>query len=211
MKLYYSPGACSLAPHIALRELGLPFEAVAVSLEHKTTADGADYLAINPKGYVPALELDAGGVLTECPAILQYLADRKPDAGMAPANGTLERYRLQEWLGFINSEIHQRFGPLIHVATEPVQQQAREALARRFDLVESALRGRDYLLGERFTVADAYLYTVVNWTARAGIERAHWPALAGFHARIGARPAVQAARAAERAWQVPGRPENSAR
>ncbi len=200
MKLYYAPGACSLASHIALRELGLPFEAVAVSLARKTTRAGADYHAINPKGYVPALELDdGGGVLTEGPAILQYLADLNPAAGLAPANGTLERYRLQEWLGFINSEIHKLFGPLFdRSAPEPAKAAARAAIARRFDYVEAACRGREYLLGDRFTVADAYLYTVLSWTGKVGIELTTWPALAAYHARIRERPAVRAAHATER-------------
>ena len=200
MKLYYSPGACSLASHITLRELGLPFEAVAVSLARKTTRTGADFNAINPKGYVPALELDdGGGVLTEGPAILQYLADRTPAAGLAPANGTLERYRLQEWLGFINSEIHKSFGPLFdRSAPAPAKAAARAAIVRRFDYVEAALGGREYLQGDRFTVADAYLYTVLSWTEKVGIERAQWPALAAYYARLRERPAVRAAHAAER-------------
>ncbi|HUO78939.1 MAG TPA: glutathione transferase GstA [Steroidobacteraceae bacterium] len=199
MKLYYSPGACSLASHIVLRELGLPFEAEYVSLPRKTTRSGADYHAINPKGYVPALELDEGGILTEGPAILQYLADRVPSAGLAPANGTLERYRLQEWLAFISSEIHKPFGPALHQEyAEPEREAARRQIARRLDYTERALAGRDYLLGDRFTVADAYLYTVLRWTGAAGIDLGRWPALAAYRERIGARPAVVAARAAEK-------------
>jgi len=200
MKLYYSPGACSLASHIVLRELGLTFEAVAVDLRKKTTRAGADFNTINPKGYVPVLELDSGAILTEGPAILQYLADQRPAAGLAPANGTLERYRLQEWLAFINSEIHKPFGPLFDAgAPEAVKESSRERIARRLGYTERALAGRDYLLGSQFTVADAYLYTVLNWTAYTGIDLGQWPALKAYHARIAARPAVAAAQAAEKA------------
>jgi glutathione S-transferase len=199
MKLYYAPGACSLASHIVLEELGLPFTTEFVSLKRKTTASGADFNAINPKGYVPVLELDSGGTLTEGPAILQYLADRKPAAGLAPANGTLERYRLQEWLGFINSEIHKPFGPLFDpTASDTAKEAARQRIARRLDYTEQALAGRDFLLGAQFTVADAYLYTVLGWTDGGGIDLGRWPALKAYHARIGARPAVLAARAAEK-------------
>jgi glutathione S-transferase len=199
MKLYYSPGACSLATHITLRELGLPFEAEAVDLAKKTTSSGADFNAINPKGYVPALELDDGSILTEGTAILQYLADQKPAAGLAPANGTLERYRLQEWLGFINSEVHKSFGPLFD-ATAPaaVKDAARKRIAKRLGFVEKSLAGREYLMGDRFTVADAYLYTIAGWTGPHGIELAEWPALKAYQTRIAARPAVQAAHAAEK-------------
>ncbi len=200
MKLYYSPGACSLASHIALRELGLPFEAVRVDLRKKTTESGADYAAINPKGYVPALELDGGALLTENVAILQYLADQRPAAALAPPNGTLERYRLQEWLGFINSEIHKAFGPLFDPgAPEAAKDAARQRIARRLGFTEQALAGRDYLLGQQFTVADAYLYTVLTWTGFAGIDLGQWPGLKAYQARIAARAAVQAAQAAEKA------------
>ncbi len=199
MKLYYSPGACSLASRIVLLELGLPFEAVAVSLHRKVTRDGADFLSINPKGYVPVLELDSGEVLTEGPAILQYLADQRPAAGLAPPCGSLARSRLHEWLGFINSEIHKPFGPALH-AEEPesARAAARQLIALRFDYTERALEGREHLLGAGFTVADAYLYTVLRWTTAAGIDLARWPGLAGYRERIGARPAVAAARAAEK-------------
>jgi oligopeptidase B len=199
MKLYYSPGACSLASHIALRELGLPFEAIAVDLRKKTTQSGADFNAVNPKGYVPVLELDSGAILTEGTAILQYLADQRPAAGLAPANGTLERYRLQEWLGFINSEIHKSFGPLFDpTAPDAVKDAARQRIARRLGYTEQALAGRDYLLGAQFSVADAYLYTVLNWTGFAAIDLGQWPGLKAYHARVAARPAVQAAQAAEK-------------
>jgi glutathione S-transferase len=199
MKLYYSPGACSLATHITLRELGLPFEAVAVDLAKKTTSSGADFNTINPKGYVPALELDDGSILTEGTAIMQYLADQKPAAGLAPANGTLERYRLQEWLGFINSEVHKSFGPLFDAtAAAAVKDAARKRIAKRLGFVEKSLAGRQFLMGDRFTVADAYLYTIAAWTGSMGIELAEWPALTAFQARVAARPAVQAAQAAEK-------------
>jgi len=199
MKLYYSPGACSLASHIVLEELGVPFEPVFVSLKRKVTAAGADFNAINPKGYVPVLELDGGALLTEGTAILQYLADLKPAAGLAPANGTLERYRLQEWLGFINSEIHKAFGPLFDPsAADAAKDLARQRIARRFDYTEQALAGREFLVGNRFTVADAYLYTVLGWSDHAGIDLGRWPALRAYHARIATRPAVLAAQAAEK-------------
>jgi len=199
VKLYYSPGACSLASHIVLYELGLPFETEYVSLARKTTRAGVDYHTINPKGYVPALELDGGGLLTEGPAILQYLADRLPAAGLAPPCGTLERARLQEWLGFINSEVHKPFGPALErAAAEPEREAARRKIAARLDYTERALAGRDYLLGGAFTVADAYLYTVLRWTDPAGIDLGRWQALAAYRERIGARPAALAARAAEK-------------
>jgi glutathione S-transferase len=199
VKLYYAPGACSLASHIVLHELGLPFEAEYVSLARKTTRSGVDFQTINPKGYVPALELDGGGLLTEGPAILQYLADRVPAAGLAPPCGTLERARLQEWLSFISSELHKPFGPALdRYAAESEREAARRKIALRLDYTQRALEGRDYLLGPAFTVADAYLYTVLRWTDPAGIDLGRWPGLAAYRERIGARPAVAAARAAER-------------
>ncbi|MCX9156368.1 glutathione transferase GstA [Niveibacterium sp. 24ML] len=198
MKLYFSPGACSLSPHIALREAGLPIELVKVDLKRKTTADGADFGAINPKGYVPALVLDGGELLTEGPAIVQYIADLQPHAQLAPANGTLARYRLQEWLGFINSELHKTFGALFNPATPAETKSAAVALlGKRFDYVASQLAGRDYLMGAGFTVADAYLFTVLNWCQWVDIDLSGWPVLAAFHARVAARPAVQEALRAE--------------
>ncbi|GAB4480571.1 MAG: glutathione transferase GstA [Burkholderiaceae bacterium] len=198
MKLYYSPGACSLSPHIVLRELGLPFSLVKVDLKTKRTADGADYLPINGKGYVPALELDDGQVLTEGPAIVQYLADRKPEAGLAPPNGTLERYRLQEWLNFISTEVHKQFSPLFAPNTPDATKEAqRERLAGRFEWLSKQLAGKDYLLGKAFSVADAYLFTVLNWCGFVGIDLGKWPVLAQYHARVAARPAVQEALKAE--------------
>jgi glutathione S-transferase len=198
MKLYYAPGACSLAAHIVLRELGRAFQLVAVSLSRKTTADGRDYLGVNPKGYVPALELDDGAVLTEGPAILQYLADLEPGRALAPPNGTLARYRLQEWLAFINSELHKSFGPLFDPeAPDAVKERARAMLSRRLGFVASALEG-PYLAGEAFTVADAYLYTVLTWTAHVGPDLAAWPVLAEYLARLAARPSIRDAQAAEK-------------
>lgn len=200
MQLYFSPGACSLASHITLRELGLPFEAVKVDLMKKTTKAGGDFTAVNPKGYVPALVLDDGAVLTEGPAILQYLADRKPEARLAPPNGTLERYRLQEWLAFINSELHKSFSPLFNPSASPeVKEGARKLLARRLRYVEQQLEGREHLTGAAFTVADAYLYTVLGWAKHTGLDLEPFPNLRAFRERVGARPSVQAAQAAEHA------------
>ncbi len=198
MKLYFAPGACSLASHITLLELGLPFEAIAVDLKKKTTKSGVDYNIINPKGYVPALELDDGSILTEGTAILQYLADQKAGAALAPANGTLARYRLQEWLGFINSEVHKSFSPLFAADTPDATRQAsKDRLAKRFDYIEGTLGKKPFLMGEQFTVADAYLHTVLGWSKLVGIELAKWPAISAYQTRIAGRPAVQAAKKAE--------------
>lgn len=198
MKLYYSPGACSLAPHIALVEAGLGFEAVKTNTREKTSADGADFLRLNPKGYVPALVLDDGQVLTEGPAILQYIGDRRPESGLVPAPGTMERYRVQEWLNFTATELHKGFGPLIRPGVpEDFRAASRQRLEGRLSYVADQLIGRDFVVGRRFTVADAYLYVILGWTRAGGIERERWPVLQAYHAAINARPAVQAARAAE--------------
>ncbi len=199
MKLYYAPGACSLAAHIVLRELELPFQLVAVSLSRKTTSSGADFNAINPKGYVPVLQLDDGRLLTEGTAVLQYLADLAPGKALAPANGTFERYRLQEWLGFINSELHKTFGPLFD-ATAPAEAKARARalLGRRLGYLDGVLHG-PYLMGATFTVADAYLYTVLSWASHVGVDLDDWPAVKGYFERLVTRPTIQAAHAAERA------------
>lgn len=200
MKLYYAPRTCSLSPHIVLLELGLPFEAVRVDNRTKLTEHGDDFLAINPKGYVAALELDNGEVLTEGTAIVQYLADLRPEAGLAPANGTLQRVRLQEWLNFISGEIHAGMSPLFNAAIpEEVKAIFRARLFKRFDYLEVALGQADYLLGNRFGVADAYLFTVLGWVDFFAIDLAPWPALAAFRARIVGRPQVQAAVRAEAA------------
>ena len=198
MKLYYAPDTCSLSPHIVLRELGLPFTLVRVDNRTKRTADGGDFLAVNPKGYVAALQLDDGRVLTEGPVILQYLADLKPEAGLAPANGTWERVRLQEWLNFITSEIHAGLAPLFNAALpDEVKAIFRDKLFRRLAAIETTLQERDHLLEGGFSVADAYLFTVLGWTRFFAIDLGRWPATAAYQRRIGARPSVMAALAAE--------------
>jgi glutathione S-transferase len=200
MKLYFSPGACSLSPHVALREANLPFELVKVNLKTKQTADGRDFSKINPFGYVPALELDSGEVLTEGPAIVQYIADLAPVQKLAPANGTWERYKLQSWLGFINSEIHKTLGGLFNPT---LSVDAREATIAKFkarlDQLEGVLGDGPYLLGEDFSVADTYLYNVLGWTKYFQIDLSGWAKISAHRARIAARPAVQAAEAAEAA------------
>jgi glutathione S-transferase len=198
MKLYYSPGACSLSPHIVARELGIPVELKKVNTKDKTVEGGGDYWQVNGRGYVPALELDNGQVLTEGPAIVQYLADQKPEAGLAPKNGSLERYRLQEWLNLLTSEVHKQFSPLFKPNTpEEYKKIAKENLATRFDWLDKQLAGRDYLMGKQFTVADAYLFVLLNWTKFQSIDLGRWPSLAAFQGRVGARPKVQEALQAE--------------
>ncbi|MFO2462688.1 glutathione transferase GstA [Pseudomonas sp. 15FMM2] len=198
MKLYFSPNACSLAAHIVLRELDLPFELVRVDNQQKTTADGADYLQINPKGYVAALQLDNGEVLTEGAAILQFLADQVPGASLAPVNGSWERVRLQEWLNFVSSEIHGGLGVLFNGAIpEEVKALFKATLVKRFAILVQTLERQDYLLGKQFSVADAYLFVVLRWTAFFAIDLQQWPALAQFQERVGARAPVIAALAAE--------------
>jgi glutathione S-transferase len=194
MKLYYSPGACSLSPHIVAREAGLPISLVKVDLRGKKTVTGDDYRAISGKGYVPLLELDDGTRLTEGPAIVQYLADQAPAAQLAPANGTVPRYRLQEWLNFITSELHKQFSPLFDpTMPEDAKAKFREKIAARLDWLQPQLAEHNYLTGDRFTVADAYLFTVISWTKHVGIDLARWPALVAFSERVAARPAVHAA------------------
>jgi len=198
MKLYYAPAACSLSPHIVLLEAGLPFEAVRVSTKSHKTADGGDFYAINDKGYVPVLEFDNGERLTEGPAIVQWLADQVPDKHLAPANGTLARARLQEWLNFISTELHKGFGPLFHPGFDAAAKAlATDTLKKRLSWTDARLAGREFLLDGGFSVADAYLYTVLGWGGYVGLNLAEWPNLAAYHARIGARPAVQAALKAE--------------
>ncbi len=193
MKLYYAPGACSLSPHIVIREADLPVQRVRVDLRTGTTQDGVDFRTINDKGYVPALELPDGTVLTEGPAIVQYLADRKPETGLAPANGTIDRYRLQEWLNFISTELHKQFGPLFDPATEPgFRARQEERIGRRLGWVAARLGGA-YLMGERFTVADAYLFVVLSWAPHVGLNLQPWPALLAHQERVRQRPAVQEA------------------
>ena len=200
MKLYYSPGACSFSPHLALREAGIDFEPVRVDLNTHKLADGSDFSRINPKGYVPVLELDDGTRLTEGPAIVQYIADQKPESGLAPKAGSFARYQLQEWLGFINSELHKGFGSLFNPKTpEEYKTIARQNLANRLGYVADHLAKNDYLLGKRFTVADGYLFTVLNWGQWTGVDIKQWPALVAFQERIAGRPSVRAAQAAEAA------------
>ena len=198
MKLYYSPGACSLSPMIALAEAGLPYQPVLASTKSHKLADGTDYYTINPKGYVPLLELDEGERLTEGPAIVQYIADRAPQKNLAPANGTLARYRLQEWLNFVSTELHKQYSPLF-VAAVPDEYKAmqRQRLKDRYAWVDRQLAGRDYLMGDTFTVADGYLYTVTNWAQHVGVDLAGLANLAAYMKRVGERPAVQEARRAE--------------
>ncbi len=198
MKLYHKAGACSLSPHIVLREAGLAFELERVDLASKKTGSGGDYFGVNPKGYVPALALDDGQLLTEGPAIVQYLADLVPEKRLAPPAGTMERVRLQEWLNFIATELHKGFSPLYNPrAPEEWKSVARELLAKRIALVAERLTGRDYLMGDAFTVADAYLFTVLNWAAFAKVDLSPWPVLGAYQARVAARPAVRAALLAE--------------
>lgn len=199
-KLYFSPGACSFSPHIVLREAGLPFELEHVDLATRKTKSGADFLAVNPKGYVPTLQLENGDILTEGAAIVQYLADQKPELNLAPPAGTMERYRLQEWLTFIASELHKGFGVLFTKAMpDEAKALGKASLEKRFDYLAQKLEGQDYLMGAGFTVADAYLYNVLTWTAYVGMSLESRPVLAAYMARVGARPAVQAAQAAEHA------------
>lgn len=198
MKLYYSPVACSLSPHIVLHEAGLTFDTEKVDLRAKKTASGADFTGVNAKGQVPTLQLDNGETLTEGPAIVQYIADLVPNKKLAPAAGTLERYRLQEWLNYISSEIHKGFTPLFMPTTADAWKPSLvEALVARFGFVATQLKGRDYLLGDTFTVADAYLFTTMNWCKFMNIDLGQWPALKAYHERIAARPAVQKALQAE--------------
>ena len=198
MKLYYSPGACSLSPHIVLRESGLPFEPVLASTKTHKLQDGTDYYTINPKGYVPTLELDNGERLTEGPAIVQYLADQVPDKKLAPANGTFARSRLQEWLNFTTSEIHKTYSPLFNPAVpEEYKTMAKAKLVERYRWVDAQLEGKSFLMGDAFSVADAYLFTVTNWAKFVGLDLAPFKNVAAYMARVAARPAVQDAMKAE--------------
>ena len=197
MKLYFSPGACSLSPHIVLFETGLDFTSERVDLREKKTAGGDDYRAINPKGYVPALALDDGSVLTEGPAIVQYLADRVPDANLLPPVGDAARYRVISWLNYISTELHKNFSPLFNpAASEDMKAHARKMLALRIEPIAAQL-GKQEFLEARFSVADAYLFTVLNWADRVGVSLADWPQLADYRSRVAARPAVQQALRAE--------------
>jgi glutathione S-transferase len=194
MKLYYSPGACSLSPHIVLREAGLAFEPVMAPTKTHKLPDGTDYYSINPLGYVPMLELDDGTRLREGPAIVQYVADQVPNKNLAPANGTLPRYRLQEWLTFIGTEIHKSFSPLFNPGMpEEGKKIYRDRLAQRFAFVNGELEGKQYLTGDNFSVADAYFYTVSRWAKPMAIDLSGYPNIVAFQQRMEARPAVQEA------------------
>ena len=194
MKLYYSPGACSLSPHITLHESGLTFEHVAVSLKTHQLADGSDYYAISSQGYVPLLELDDGTRLSEGTAIVQYIADQVPEKNLAPANGTVARAQLQGWLNFIATELHKGFGPLFSPATPADYKTiAIERLQSRLKWLDGELAGKDYLMGAQFSVADPYLFTVTNWAPHVGVDISGLANLAAFRERMAARPSVQAA------------------
>jgi glutathione S-transferase len=198
MKLYYFPGACSLSPHIVLLEAGLPHTMVKIDSKTKQTESGADYLAVNSKGAVPALQLDDGRVLTEGPAVVQYLADLKPESGLAPRAGTFERYQLMEILNYLTSEVHKSFSPLFNPASSAeVKETAVTNLAKKFDWLSGFLGKKPFLLGNTFTVADAYLFTLLNWTGHVKIGLDKWPVLAEFKARIAKRPKVIEAMKAE--------------
>jgi glutathione S-transferase len=198
MKLYYSPGACSLSPHIVLRESGLAFEPVLASTKTHKLQDGTDYYTINPKGYVPLLELDNGERLSEGPAIVQYIADQVPGKKLAPAAGTMARYRLQEWLNFTTSELHKSFSVLFNPAMpEEAKALMRTKVGDRLKWVDSQLEGKSYLMGDAFSVADAYLFTVTNWTQYVGVDISTLKNLGAFMTRMAERPAVHEAMKAE--------------
>lgn len=198
MKLYFFPGSCSLAPHIALQETAQPFELEKVDLFTKRCADGSDYRQVNPKGSLPALRLDDGQVLTEVAVILQYVADRRPVAGLVPAAGTLERYRVQEVLNFLASEVHKLFSVLFNpAAPEEWKALTREALGRQLDRLAADIEAQDWLAASGFSIADCYLFAILGWCVPAGVELARWPQLVAYQGRIAARPAVQKAMRAE--------------
>jgi glutathione S-transferase len=198
MKLYYSPGACSLAPHIALREAGHDFEIERVDIPNKKTASGADYWEINPKGYVPALKLDDGNVLTEVTVILQYIADQNQAANLAPRFGSIERYRLMEWLNFVATEVHKQIGALFNPKMTPEMKAVQiGVIERRMSALDNMLAGKEYLMGDEFSVADAYLFNILLWTKKHGIDLAQWPRIAALNTRVGARPKVIEAMTAE--------------
>jgi glutathione S-transferase len=194
MKLYYWPGACSLSPHIVSREAGIDLQLARLDRAERKTADGTVLSNVNPKNQVPVLELDDGQKLTEGPVIVQYLADQKPASGLAPPPGTMERYRVQEWLNFITSELHKTFGPLFRPTTpEDFKATLRDMLGQRFDWIDKQLAGKQYLMGDQFTVSDAYLFTVLRWSPRVGIDLGKWKNISAYLDRVGARPKVQEA------------------
>ena len=199
MKLYFSPGTCSLSPHIALIEAGIAFEPVLASTKTHKLPDGTDFYTLNPLGYVPLLELDDGTLLREGQVIVQYIADQAPLKNLAPANGTMPRYRLQEWLAFIGTELHKNFGPLFGSAM-PAESKAifKDKLKNRFSYVDGQLAGKQFVMGDHFTIADCYLFTVTNWAKPVGLDIAEFANLAAWHARVAERPAVKEAVAAEK-------------
>jgi glutathione S-transferase len=198
MKLYYLKGACSLASHIALYESGLKFEASGIDRATRKTAEGEPFDQINTKGYAPTLRLDSGELITENVAVLQYIADLAPATKLAPPNGTLARYRLIEWLAYINSEVHKAVSPIFNsAASDDVKAYARNYTTKRTDWLEKEFGGRSFLMGDQFTVADCYLFVVFGWFGRVGLDQSKWPNLKGFHARVAARPAAQSAMKAE--------------
>jgi glutathione S-transferase len=198
MKLYYAPGACSLSPHIALAEAGIAVDYVKVNLREKKTEAGDDYLKVNPKGQVPVLGLDGGGVLTEGPAIVQYIADKAPNAKLAPANGTTERYQLQEWLNLITSELHKSFSPLFNpTMPDEAKNIFRERIGKNFAFIDGKLAGKDYLMGSQFTVADGYLFTILRWAIGQKFDLAQYKNLQAYFDRVAARPKVKEAMLAE--------------
>jgi glutathione S-transferase len=198
MKLYYWPGACSLSPHIVSREAGIDLQLAQLDRAERKTADGTVLSSVNPKNQVPVLEMDNGQSLTEGPVIVQYLADQKPASGLIPPPGTVDRYRVQEWLNYTTSEIHKTFAPLFRPTTpEEFKTISREFLGQRFDWIDKQLAGKQYLMGDKFTVADAYLFTVVRWSPRVGIDLGKWPNITAYLDRVGARPKVQEAMKAE--------------
>jgi len=197
MKLYFSPGACSLSPHIVLREAGFIFDLEKVDLRHKKTFSGQDFNAINDKGYVPFLALDNGTFLSEGPAIVQYLADQKPESNLVPKPGTFERYQTMEWLNFISTELHKSIGALFSPINEEATAATKIKIEKRLDYVAKKLGKGSYLMGDHFTVADAYLFTVLRWTAPLKVDLARWPVFGEYMKNIAARPKVKEALAAE--------------
>jgi glutathione S-transferase len=192
MKLYYSPGACSMAPHIVANELGTQLDLEKVDIPNKKTETGADYWGVNVKGYVPTLKLDDGTVLTEAGVIIQYLADQKPESGLTARPGTMDRYRQMEAVNFVATEVHKQFGALFNPKMTPEMKEVQHGtIGRRLDALEKMLAGKEYLANNKFSVADAYLFTVLNWAGGVKVDLAKWPNVKAFHARIGARPAVQ--------------------
>lgn len=198
MKLYFVPGACSLAPHIALREAGVQFDIVKVDPQTKKTDSGEDFNKVNPKGYVPAIKLDDGSVLTEASVLVQFAADQKPEAGLAPKQGTMERYRMMEWLNFIATELHKGFGPLWNPnSPEQVKEGAKANLSKRLDLLDAHFATHPFLMGDKFSVADGYLFTVLNWANFVKFDLSKWNKVGDFMGRVASRPKVQEALKAE--------------